>query len=84
MQNDVNGGVEKEYGGIRDIGEPIVAADSDAEGEVELRSPGRKCPGCGKRAEVVVLPEGLCGDCSSKKAIATWKVMRVREMVAGD
>ena len=55
-----------------------------AEGEVELRSPARECPGCGKRAEVVVLPGGLCGDCWSRKAIATWKVMRVREMVAGD
>ena len=55
-----------------------------AEGEVELRSPARECPGCGKRAEVVVLPEGLCGDCWSKKAIAAWKVIRMREMVAGD
>jgi len=55
-----------------------------ADGEVELRSPARECPGCGKRAEVVVLPQGLCGDCWSKNAIATWKVMRVGEMVAGD
>jgi hypothetical protein len=46
----------------------------NAVGEVELRSPGRECPGCGKAAEVLVVPAGLCGDCWSRKAIAAWKV----------
>jgi hypothetical protein len=47
----------------------------NAVGEVELRSPARECPGCGKAAEVMVAPEGLCGDCWSRKAIAAWKVL---------
>lgn len=43
-------------------------------GEVELRSPGRECPGCGKVAEVLVVPQELCGDCWSRAAIATRRV----------
>ena len=47
----------------------------NAAGDVELRSPVRVCPGCGKAAEVMVVPEELCGDCWSKRAIAAWKVV---------
>jgi len=47
----------------------------NAEGDVELRRPAQKCPGCEKDAEVLVVPGGLCGDCWSKQAIAAWKVL---------
>ena len=47
----------------------------NAEGDVELRRPARKCPGCGRDAEVLVVPDGLCGDCWSKRAIAAWRVL---------
>ena len=32
--------------------------------------PGR---GCGKAEEVLVVPEGLCGECWSRKAIVAWR-----------
>jgi hypothetical protein len=47
----------------------------NAEGDVELRRPAKKCPECGQRAEVLVVPGGLCGDCWSKQAIAAWRVL---------
>jgi hypothetical protein len=47
----------------------------NAVAEVELRWPARECPGCKQVTEVVVVPEGLCGNCWSKKAIAAWKVL---------
>jgi hypothetical protein len=50
-------------------------------GDVELRSPARQCPGCGKPAEVVVVPGELCGDCWSRKAIAAWKVVPARTAI---
>lgn len=53
-----------------------------ATGDVELRSPARECPGCRKPAEVVVVPGDLCGDCWSKKAIATWKVLPAKTAIA--
>lgn len=46
-----------------------VAAD------VELRLPSRECPECKSETELMVVPEGLCGECWSRKAIAEWKVM---------
>ncbi|MGB7434967.1 MAG: hypothetical protein WBW49_06055, partial [Candidatus Acidiferrum sp.] len=48
------------------------------DGDVELRSPAKECPECGKTAEVLVMPEGTCGDCWSRKAIAAWKVLPQR------
>ena len=54
----------------------------NAAGDVELRSPARECPECGKPAEVVVVPEELCADCWSKKAIAAWKVLPAKAAVA--
>ena len=42
--------------------------------EVELRAPAPLCPVFGKRAEVIVLPEELCGECWSRNAIAQWKI----------
>lgn len=42
--------------------------------EVELRSPARKCPECKGETEVLVMPEGLCGECWSRRAIAAWRV----------
>jgi len=47
----------------------------NATGDVELHSPAREFPGCGGAEEVLVVPEGLCGDCWSRKAIAAWRVM---------
>jgi hypothetical protein len=47
----------------------------NAEGDVELRRPARKCPECGKDAEVWVVPQGLCGSCWSREAIAAWRVL---------
>jgi len=54
----------------------------NAAGDVELRSPARECPECGKPAEVVVVPEELCADCWSKKAIAAWRVLPAKAAVA--
>jgi hypothetical protein len=53
----------------------------NATGEVELRSPARECPGCGSPAEVVVVPGELCGDCWSRRAIASWKVLPAKTMI---
>jgi hypothetical protein len=47
-------------------------------GTVELRSPAKPCPECHKRAEVLVLPTRLCGDCWSRKIIASWRVPSMR------
>lgn len=47
----------------------------NAEGDVELRRPARECPGCGRAAEELVVPDGLYGDCWSKRAIAAWRVL---------
>ncbi len=47
--------------------------------EVELRAPAHACPACGRRAEVIVLPNRLCGECWSRNAIAEWKVPEPKE-----
>jgi len=47
----------------------------NASGDVELRFPPRRCPQCGKLGEVLVVPEGVCGDCWSRHAIAGWRVL---------
>lgn len=54
----------------------------NAAGDLELRSPARKCSGCGRPAEVVVPPGELWGDCWSKKAIAAWKVLPAKTAIA--
>ena len=54
----------------------------NAVGDVELCSPARECPECRKPAEVVVVPQELCADCWSKKAIAAWKVLPAKAAVA--
>lgn len=49
--------------------------------EVELRSPAKRCPGCGGRAQVVVIPGDLCGSCWSKQVIANWRVVPAKMAV---
>ena len=46
----------------------------NANGDVELRFPPRRCAECGKLAEVVVVPDQRCGNCWSRGAIAAWRV----------
>jgi hypothetical protein len=53
----------------------------NAAGDVELRSPAWECPGCGSPAEVVVVPAEWCGDCWSRRAIASWKVLPVKNAI---
>jgi hypothetical protein len=45
----------------------------NAQGDVELRSPAWECRDCGKAREVLVAPEGVYGDCWSRKGIARGK-----------
>ena len=56
---------------------------TNASGTVELRSPAKLCPECHKRAEVLVLPTHLCGDCWSRKIIASWRVPPMRLAACG-
>ena|SRR5208282_6212825 len=51
-----------------------------AAGEVELHSPAQECVQCHKPAEVLVAPEGMCGECWSQKAIAAWRVLQRRRV----
>jgi hypothetical protein len=68
------GSVGTEDGGVCDIGDLVDAADERDRG-CGTAFAGAGIPGMWGAEEVLVVPEGLCGDCWSRKAIAAWRVM---------